>query len=121
MGITTRLAFAIAPKFLVRSIEGCHRNPVVRAEATIAQRSITIPDLAKAIIRDCFTTEWTLNREAIEVYNDHFWQFPLSRFEEKRLKDELKNELILWGNNQPIFSLTKLMNQVSIKASDFIM
>jgi hypothetical protein len=98
MSIALRLGFILAPG-LAHFYEGWGGNPVRRAIATTTQNNLSAIELARTIIRDCISPNKTLtpkdrlNHQAIEIYNDFFYAFPLSPREIEELKNEIKAEL----------------------------
>jgi hypothetical protein len=83
MGIRIELIRAgIGRKYFLKS-----GNPVVRAHAAVARFSNAhlvkeeekdpVIELANAIIRDCFRSDFTLNLKAAAVYQDHLRKYRL--------------------------------------------
>jgi len=86
MGIRIELIRAgIGQKYFLKS-----GNPVVHAHAAIARFSVghlTVPELAEAMIRDCFGEDSIPNFKAAVVYQDHLRIFRLIPEEKEQIGD----------------------------------
>jgi len=84
MGIRIELIRAgIGQKYFLKS-----GNPVVRAHAAIARFStgdLSMPELAEAMIRDCFRKDFIPNSKAAAVYQRHLVKVLLTVEEKEQI------------------------------------